>query len=97
MPRNLFHKKLTNQGSITIPSLLRDSLKWRPGCGVTLEVVDGGILLRLEGATCSICGSVDNVVMSDDLCLCKSCASKVSAKFNIIQRALTKNIHKEED
>ena len=68
---------LDELGRVVIPKEIRSSFGIGPNDPINIEAVSGGILLSPLKASCVICGSTDNILVVDQIGLCKCCADRL--------------------
>ncbi|MFA9381282.1 MAG: AbrB/MazE/SpoVT family DNA-binding domain-containing protein [Acetanaerobacterium sp.] len=71
-------RPLDDLGRIVIPKEIRNSLHMIPGDRVEIEMVQGGILLSPVKAACANCGYTPDLIMLDNICLCRKCAEQAA-------------------
>lgn len=76
-------KKICKNGAITLPKQLRAEAGLFPGNAVDIAVeADGAITIKQSAPCCRFCGSVESVIVADDVVICKSCANKILARMD---------------
>lgn len=75
--KNLKSKKITKNGSITLPKEMRTESGLLPGVGVDIEQNGGTVVIKPHVPTCRFCGSVERVKKSLDIEICADCAAKI--------------------
>lgn len=72
-------KRIDAMGRVVIPAELRRELNVNLGDEVSLELVDGAIVVRKNEAVCMLCGSKERLTRSGkgDIVLCEDCIKKV--------------------
>lgn len=72
-------KRIDAMGRIVIPAELRRELNVNLGDEVSLELVDGTIVVRKNEAVCMLCGSKGRLTRSEkgDIVLCEDCIKRV--------------------
>lgn len=76
-------RKLDDLGRITLPIELRRNLEIGERGSVEMWVDDDTVVLKKYGVQdkCNHCGTTENIIKSDDVAICKKCASKVIEIF----------------
>lgn len=76
-------RKLDELGRITLPIELRRNLELGERGAVEMWVDSDTVVLKKYGAQdkCNHCGTTENIIKSDDVLICKKCASKIIGLF----------------
>ena len=74
-------KRICKNGSITLPKQIRGEVGLFPGNAVDIETnADGSVTIKPAAPCCHFCGSVENVIVADNVVICNDCAKKLFAK-----------------
>ena len=76
-------RKLDDLGRITLPKELRRTLDINDRDQVEIWTEKNTVVLKKYGVQdkCNHCGTTENVIKSDDVVICKKCASKIIGLF----------------
>ena len=77
-------KKISKNGSITIPAALRRIIGMQTGDGVELRILKNGILVLPAVRHCLICESTENIVVTDGRPLCEDCIKKAAKEMESV-------------
>lgn len=78
-------KKITKNGSVSIPREIRAEVGLFPGNGVSITTNnDGSITIKPVAPCCRFCGSPDKIYSVKNIKICKSCATKILAKVDVV-------------
>lgn len=77
-------KKICKNGSITLPKQIRGEVGLFPGNAVDIETnLDGSVTIKTSAPCCRFCGTVENVIVADDVIICRRCAQKLLSKVDV--------------
>lgn len=77
-------KKICKNGSITLPKQIRAEAGLFPGNAVDINnLPDGTVTIKPSAPCCRFCGSVENVIVADNVVICRKCAEKLLAKVDV--------------
>lgn len=74
----MISKKITKNGGITLPKILRTEAGLHPGNAVDIEQEGNSLIITPHVPTCKFCGSVDNVISVLNIEICHNCAEKIA-------------------
>lgn len=76
-------KRLSRNGSITIPKDMRLKLGWNTGMSLDISATpDGMLIVRKHHDTCRFCGTPLNLLRYKDLCICRNCADTMKGELS---------------
>lgn len=74
-------KKICKNGSITLPKQIRAEAGLFLGNAVNISTsADGTVTIKPSAPCCRFCGSVENVIVADNVVICRKCAEKIIEK-----------------
>lgn len=71
------NKKISKNGSITLPKQLRTEAGIFAGNAVDIEMTNEGIKIKKHVPTCHFCGNTENVKNVIGIDICRDCAAKI--------------------
>lgn len=76
-------KRICKNGSLTLPKQVRAESGLFPGNAVDIETnADGSVTIKPSAPCCRFCGSVENVIIAENVVVCSKCAQKLLAKVD---------------
>lgn len=75
------YKKMTRQGSISIPVAMRRNLGIEERDPIVVEEKEGKIIISPYRPRCMFCGSTEHVLQFNGKGICVKCGEKVIEKF----------------
>lgn len=78
--KNLKSKKITKNGSITLPKEMRTESGLLPGVGVDIEQNGDTVVIKPHVPTCRFCEGIERVTEVMGITVCSDCAAKIYEK-----------------
>jgi len=75
-------KRINKSGGLTIPSDIRRDLGFDAGSAVDLSVEGGKVVIEAHTPRCSICDSVEDLIVYKDKRFCKGCITEMGKEAN---------------
>lgn len=77
MERKIY-KKIAKNGSLTLPRLVREQLGMYPHTGISIDIIDGKVVIDKSAPGCILCGNTDDLIKRGSHNVCRHCVSELS-------------------